>query len=373
MALDSSSTPAAAPRLRVDVEKEWGDYRLAATLEAGSEVLVLFGPSGAGKTTCLNAIAGLLTPDAGEIVLDGETLFRKDRPGPHENLPARRRRIGYVFQQYALFPHLTALQNTAYALGRQRDGCQAALKLLERMGIGHLANHYPKELSGGQQQRVAIARALAANPRVLLLDEPFSALDVAMRQRLQGDLAALQAELGLVVLYVTHRIEDALSIGHRLAVIRDGKVEQAGPIDEVFRYPASSEVAEVMGIRNLFRARVVEATADRLLLDWEGLVLEAPPQPATIGSMVAAYIQPEDIRVLYPDRPVGSTVHHNRVSGVILRNEPILGARILGVGLPNGHSVEVRFRIYTYAPLRLEAGQPVDVSIRKEALVILQH
>jgi molybdate transport system ATP-binding protein len=373
MALDSSSIPAAAMRLRVDVEKEWGDYRLSATLETGSEVLVLFGPSGAGKTTCLNAIAGLLTPDAGEIVLDGETLFRKNRPGPHANLPARQRHIGYVFQQYALFPHLTALENAAYALHRQRDGRQAALRLLDRMGIGHVANHYPKEMSGGQQQRVAIARALAANPRVLLLDEPFSALDMAMRQRLQGDLAALQAELGLIVLYVTHHFEDALAIGQRLAVIRDGKVEQVGPIAEVFRYPASSEVAEVMGIRNLFRARVLDATAERLLLDWDGLHLEAPPQPAAIGATVAAYIQPEDIRVLYPDRPVMPAVHHNRVAGVILSSEPVLGARILRIGLPNGRSVEVRFRIYTYAPLRLETGQPVEVSMRKEALVILQH
>jgi molybdate transport system ATP-binding protein len=373
MALDPASTPAAAPRLRVDVEKEWGDYRLAVSLETGSEVLVLFGPSGAGKTTCLNAIAGLLTPDAGEIVLDGETLFRKGRPGPHVNLPARRRRIGYVFQQYALFPHLTALENTSFALGRQRDDRQTALKLLERMGIGHVANHYPKELSGGQQQRVAIARALAARPRVLLLDEPFSALDVAMRQRLQGDLAALQAELGLIVLYVTHRIEDALSIGHRLAVIRDGKVEQVGPIDEVFRYPANSEVAEVMGIRNLLRARVLDATAERLLLDWDGLHLEAPAQPAAVGSVVAAYIQPEDIRILYPDRPIMAAVCHNRVTGTILSSEPVFGARILRIGLPNGHSVEARFRIYTYAPLRLEAGQPVEVSMRKQALVILQH
>lgn len=289
------------------------------------------------------------------------------------NLPPRRRHIGYVFQQYALFPHLTALENTAYAFGRQPGGQQAALKLLERMGIGHVACHYPTEMSGGQQQRVAIARALAASPRVLLLDEPFSALDVAMRQRLQGDLAALQAELGLIVLYVTHRIEDALAIGQRLAVIRDGKVEQVGPIDEVFRYPATSEVAEVMGIRNLFRARVLDATAERLLLDWDGLHLEAPPRPAAIGSMVAAYIQPEDIRVLYPDRPVMPAVHHNRLAGVILRSEPVLGARILRVSLPNGHSVEVRFRIYTYAPLRLDIGQPVELSMRKEALMILQH
>jgi molybdate transport system ATP-binding protein len=370
---DRLSVPADEPRLRVDLEKRWGSYRLAARMEASSEVLVLFGPSGAGKTTCLNAIAGLLTPDAGEIVLDGEALFRRDRPGPHANLPARQRRIGYVFQQYALFPHLTALENAAYALRGRRDGREAALKLLMLMGIGHLANHYPSEMSGGQQQRVAIARALAANPRLLLLDEPFSALDAAVRQRLQQDLAALQAEMGLIVLYVTHRIEDALALGNRLAVVRDGKVEQVGPIDEVFRYPANPEVAEVMGIRNLFRACVLEATADRLLLDWDGVTLEAPPQCAAVGSVVTAYVQPEDIRILYPERPIMSAVHHNRVSGTIQSSEPVVGARMLRVRLPNGHSVEVRFRIYTYAPLRLEPGQQVEVSLRKEALVILQH
>jgi len=373
MPSDRPSTPRNQPRLRIDLEKRWGDFHLATRLEACSEILVLFGPSGAGKTTCLNAIAGLLTPDAGEIVLDGETLFRRDRPGAHANLPARQRRIGYVFQQYALFPHLTALENAAYALHRQRDGRQAALKLLERIGIGHVANRYPHEMSGGQQQRVAIARALAANPRVLLLDEPFSALDAAVRQRLQVDLAALQADLGLIVFYVTHRLEDALALGQRLAVIRDGRVEQVGPIEEVFRYPANAEVAEVMGIRNLFRARVLDATPERLLLDWDGIQLEAPPQPAEIGSTVAAYIQPEDIKVLYPERPIMPAVHHNRVRGVIQSSELGLGARALRVSLPNGHSVEVRFPIYTYAPLRLEAGQPVEVSLRKEALVILHH
>jgi molybdate transport system ATP-binding protein len=371
-----SDRPAALPsqpRLRVDVEKHWGDFRLTARLTAGSEVLVLFGPSGAGKTTCLNAIAGLLTPDAGEIALDGETLFRKDRPGPSANLPARRRRVGYVFQQYALFPHLTAVENAAYALQGERDGRQAALKLLEQMGIGHVAHRYPHEMSGGQQQRVAIARSLAANPRVLLLDEPFSALDAAVRQRLQGDLAALQADLGLIMLYVTHRLDDALALGQRLAVIRDGEVKQVGPIEDVFRYPANPEVAETMGIRNLFRANVIDATTERLLLDWDGLHLEAPPQPVEVGSAVVAYIQPEDVKILYPDRPAMSAVHHNRVSGVIQSSELGLGARALRVGLPNGHSVEVRFRIYTYAPLRLEAGQPVEVSLRREALVILHH
>lgn len=360
-------------RLSVDVEKRWGDFCLSARFDVGSEVLVLFGPSGAGKTTCLNAIAGLLTPDAGEIMLDGKPLFRKSRPGPAINLPARSRHVGYVLQQYALFPHLTAIENVAYPVRGQPDNRQQAQAFLERMEIGHLAGRYPPELSGGQQQRVAIARTLAANPRALLLDEPFSALDAAIRQRLQMHLTMLQAELDLPVLYVTHRLEDALAVGQRIAVIQNGCVEQVGPIHDVFRYPANPEVAEVMGIRNLFRAHVVEVSAEGILLDWDGLRVEASPQHAQPGSMATAYIRPEDIKILYPDRPLMSPVSHNRMAGKILSSELGIGTRILRVALPNGHTIEVRFPIYAYATLSLEAGQPVEISLRKEALVLLQQ
>jgi molybdate transport system ATP-binding protein len=373
MSSDRSTAPPGQPRLSLDLQKRWGDFDLTARFAAGSEVLVLFGPSGAGKTSCLNAIAGLLSLDAGEIILDGETLFRKDRPGRPANLPARQRCVGYVFQQFALFPHLSAAENAAYALRSRRDRRQVALKLLEQMGIGHMADRYPHEMSGGQQQRVALARALAAQPRVLLLDEPFSALDAAVRQRLQGDLAALQADLGLIMIYVTHHLEDALALGQRIAVIRDGQVKQVGPIEEVFRYPANPEVAEVMGIRNLFRAKVIDASAERLLLDWDGLHLEAPPQPVAIGAAVAAYIQPGDVKILYPDRPIMSAVYFNRVRGVIVSNDLTPGAQVLQLSLPNGHSVEVRFPTYTYTSLCLEAGQQVEISLRKEALVLLQH
>ena len=144
-----------------------------------------------------------------------------------------------------------------------------------------------------RQQRVAIARALAAAPRVLLLDEPFSALDVAARQRLQRELLGWQRELDLPVIYVTHRLEDAFAVGQRLAVMREGQLAQVGPIEDVFRNPANLEVAEVMGIRNLFQARIVDARPDGLALDWGGLHLTAPPQALTVGSTVAAYIRPE--------------------------------------------------------------------------------
>jgi molybdate transport system ATP-binding protein len=239
------------------------------------------------------------------------------------------------------------------------------------MRLAHLANRYPHELSGGQQQRVAIARALAADPQVLLLDEPFSALDASMRERLQIDLADLQAELGLVVIYVTHRLEDAFAMGQRLAVIREGQVEQVGPIAEVFRQPANAAVAEIMGIRNLFHARVVDVTPERLVLDWDGLTLEAPPLPEPAGGHVTAYIRPEDIKILYPDRPVMAAVSHNQVSGLITDSRTNTSLRSLRVSLPNDHEIEVRFPVYAYAPLRLLPGEEVRLSLRKEGLIVL--
>ncbi len=228
------------PRLNVNIEKRLASFNLSVQIEVGAEILVLFGPSGAGKTQTLNAIAGLMTPDAGEITLDGTLFFRANgTPGqtPAVNLPARKRHVGYVFQQYALFPHLSALENVSYALWRQPDARQRAEALLERMRLTDLANRYPHELSGGQQQRVAIARALAMEPRVLLLDEPFSALDSEIRTQLHEDLLRLQAEAELIVIYVTHNLEDAFTVGHRLAVVRNGKIERIGAPREI--YPPS--------------------------------------------------------------------------------------------------------------------------------------
>ncbi len=362
-------------RLSADFEITRGSFRLRVRLDAGSEILVLFGPSGSGKTTTLDAIAGLAVPAAGEITLDGRILFRKDRdgawPGPAANVPARLRGVGYVFQHYALFPHLNALENVAYPFGRARDRNARALAWLERVGLAHLAAHYPGQLSGGQQQRVALARALAAEPAALLLDEPFSALDIAVRQRLQSDLTALQREMGLVVIYVTHRLEDALAVGHRLAVLQDGRLEQIGPIEEVFHYPANRQVAEIMGLRNLFRARVAEAGLERLVLDWDGLLLDASPQPAEPGALITAYIRPEDVKILYPDRPLMPAVRTNRVRGRVQAISLSPGARVLTVLLSNGHEIEVRHPPAAYIQMQLEPGKEVQLSLRREALVLL--
>lgn len=237
-------------RLKVNIEKRLANFNLAVRIEVGAEILVLFGPSGAGKTQTLNAIAGLSSPDAGEITLDGTTFFRSSR-APHKSpsvdLPARHRRVGYVFQQYALFPHLNALENVSFPLWRQPRARERAEALLERMHLQDLANHYPHQLSGGQQQRVAIARALAMEPRVLLMDEPFSALDTEIRRRLHEDLVRLQAENELIVIYVTHNLEDAFTVAHRMAVVRNGKIERIGAPREMYE-PVEDRLAMKVGL-----------------------------------------------------------------------------------------------------------------------------
>lgn len=256
---------AVTPRLRVNIEKRLASFHLRVRLEVGAEILVLFGPSGAGKTQTLNAVAGLATPDRGEITLDDNLFFRGPegtRDGAQGfNLPARRRRVGYIFQQYALFPHLTALENVGFALWRQPSARARARELLGRMRLAELARSYPHELSGGQQQRVAIARALAMNPRVLLMDEPFSALDGAMRKQLHQDLVGLQREAQLIVIYVTHNLADAFAFGHRLAIMSEGRIEQIGAPQDVYREPKSSLVAEVLGIPAAGRTRQPKATS----------------------------------------------------------------------------------------------------------------
>jgi molybdate transport system ATP-binding protein len=360
-----------APQLHVDIEKRLGGLTLQIQLTVGPEILVLFGPSGAGKTQTLQAIAGLMTPDHGRITLDDVVFFQREPGARPVNLPARKRRIGYVFQQYALFPHMTALANVAYPLAGQRNASTRALELLDRMRLAHLAHRMPQELSGGQQQRVAIARALAAEPRVLLFDESFSALDRAIRERLHDDIRVLQAEEQLIVLYVTHNLDDAFAIGQRLAVVRDGRIEQIGQLDDVFTRPANRRVLDILGIPNVMSARVVESSPAQLLLDWDGLLLAAPPLDLAPGAEVTAYIRPEDIRLIYPERPLSREVAQNHLRGTVVERRPGRHVHQLQVALPDGQRLEVVYLASAYTTLTLTPGAPVQLALRKESIVII--
>jgi len=362
-----------APAVALDVRKGFPGLDLRIRLQAQGEVVVLFGPSGSGKTTLLNMIAGLVRPDSGEIVLGGEAVYRRGMIGPALDVPARRRRIGYVMQHYALFPHMTALENVAYPMGRAADRAARAGALLELLGMSERAGHRPAQLSGGQQQRVALARALAAERRILLLDEPFAALDGSIRERLQSDLRRLRVELGVTAVLVTHRLEDAFALGDRLAVLRQGRIEQIGSVSDVFRRPASRGVAEIMGIRNLLVGRVAATDAAAVHFDWDGLLLELGPHGRlAAGEAATAYIRPEDVKVVYPDRPLSDAVSRNVFEGTVTAHRESAAARVLLVLLPNGREIEVRFPLLSYTPLPLGVGARVRIALRREGLTILE-
>jgi molybdate transport system ATP-binding protein len=359
--------------LRVDVVKQYGTFELAVTFDCHPGTLVLFGASGSGKTTVLGSIAGLVRPEAGVITLHQRTLFRAGRDGAPVNLPARERRVGYVQQEYALFPHMSVLDNVAFPIrGVPRETREArARELIARVHMEAYCDVRPDALSGGQRQRVAVARALALGGGVLLLDEPFAALDDALRTRLQEEVRTLQRELGLVVLLVTHRIEDAFAMGDRIAVLHEGRIEQIGAVEDVFRRPASTRVAAAMGITNLIRGRLVQREGT-YRLDWDGVELEVDADERLHdGAAVLAYVRPEDIRIVYPDRPPSSAVSRNVLRGSIVARRQLPGTRVVRVRLANAHELELRFPLLSYAGLDLEAGRDVVVSIRREGVVLL--
>jgi molybdate transport system ATP-binding protein len=214
---------------------------------APGEILALVGPSGSGKSTTLRAIAGLYTPSGGRVACHGSVWLDRDAG---ILVPPRQRRAGMVFQSYALFPHLTAVENVIEALGDIRpDQRQAQARvLLKRMHLDGLEDRRPAQLSGGQQQRVAVARALARRPDVLLLDEPFSAVDRVTRRRLRRELIELRRELSMPVILVTHDLDDVVRLADRMCVLNGGKILQTGTVEEVMARPASPLIAELLDL-----------------------------------------------------------------------------------------------------------------------------
>ena len=227
------------------------------------EITVLYGHSGAGKTLTLEAIAGLLTPREGRITLHDQVVFDS---ASGINVPPQRRNLGYLVQSYALFPHLTVAQNIAYGIGHlSRAERRARVEEIAGMfGLHDLLDRRPARISGGQAQRVALARALVRQPRVLLLDEPFAAVDSSIRRTLRRELRQLAQRLDLSVVMVTHDLTEAYNVGDRLAVIDHGRVLQAGPRDEVFHRPATARAAELLGVQNIVPGRIVGGDRDHV-------------------------------------------------------------------------------------------------------------
>ena len=279
-----------APVSLHEVSRSFGAVRALNGLSleiAPGELVALLGPSGCGKTTALRILAGFETADSGTVTVDGKDIAP---------VPPAKRDMGMVFQAYSLFPHLTAVQNVEFGLklrGRPRRAGRAA-EMLELVGIGSFADRYPHQLSGGQQQRVALARALAIQPRVLLLDEPLSALDAKVRLQLREQIRSLQQRLGITTLFVTHDQEEALSMADRVGVMKDGSLEQIAIPSELYTRPATAFVAEFVGTMNRIPGELSsggQATALGTVTDVQSGCADVPP------GAVDVLVRPENLRI----------------------------------------------------------------------------
>ena len=319
---------------------------------ATGELVALLGPSGSGKTTLLRLIAGLEAPDAGQILFQGEDATTRR---------AADRRVGFVFQHYALFRHMTVFDNIAFGLKvRPRATRPAKAQIRERvMSLLHLVqlealyDRYPLQLSGGQRQRVALARALAVEPHVLLLDEPFGALDAQIRQELRRWLRKLHDELHITSVFVTHDQEEALQVSDRVVVMNEGKIEQMGTPAEVYAHPANPFVFKFLGSVNLFQGRLHQG-----VVQIGEARVEAPEHREVKNKMTVVYVRPHDIEVdrMRQDHSIEATVSSVHPIGPSVRLELALTR--------NGQQIEAEVSREKFQELKLQPGERAFIRFR---------
>ncbi|MGQ0503059.1 MAG: sulfate/molybdate ABC transporter ATP-binding protein [Panacagrimonas sp.] len=349
-----------------DIHKRFGTFTALGgvdlDIESG-ELIALLGPSGSGKTTLLRTIAGLEFADSGRILFGGEDTAP---------LPVRERRVGFVFQHYALFKHMTVFDNVAFGLQiRSRrtrpdpaDIRKRVLELIDLVQLSGLDKRYPSQLSGGQKQRVALARALAIDPRVLLLDEPFGALDAKVRKDLRRWLRALHDKTGYTTIFVTHDQEEALELADRVVVMNKGRIEQIGSTDEVYEHPATPFVFDFLGGVN-----VLPGVAHGRQIEVEGVDVPLVTETILPSGDVDVYVRPGDLRVGDPAKPgFDATIVSVQRTGPIVRWE--VRARhtdqLLEVEIPHlhhdvkihapGHDVRLRLNQYSVFPRQAPAA-----------------
>ena len=333
--------------LDIWLRKRLENFTLELELTVLPGITALFGRSGAGKSMTLTCVAGLARPDAGRIKLNGDVLYDSEK---NINLPPQRRAVGYVMQDYLLFPHLSVAQNIAFGLRglsrAQKVGVVA--EALQRVGLAGFEPRRPRELSGGQQQRVALARALVTRPRLLLLDEPFSALDGPTRALLRSDLLRLQAELGLPALFVTHDLGEAYLLADQIAVVEAGRLLQLGPPEAVVYHPTSRAVAELTGGSNFFSGRIIAHNPVEMVIQVGPVQLTAPTAPVKPGDQVQFTIRAEEVMFIRKDTPVRP--RENQMAGWIV-NE-----------LTDGFNHTLFFRLDEGQRLR-EGGYDLEISL----------
>ncbi|OGQ52656.1 MAG: hypothetical protein A3J24_06935 [Deltaproteobacteria bacterium RIFCSPLOWO2_02_FULL_53_8] len=360
--------------LELSLKKRFADFSIDISLALGSELLVLFGPSGAGKSLLMKLLSGILKPDEGSVNIDSQVIFDSRS---RIDVPMRERRIGYVFQDYALFPHKTVLENIVYgAVGSEEERSETVRGLVSLMRLGGLEGRYPNELSGGQRQRVALARTLAARPRILLLDEPFSALDYQVREKLRADLLTIHELFPITTILVTHDLEEAFMLGTRVAVINNGGLEQLGTREEVFYRPATRNVARFIGARNIFSGSVAAIDAGTVVIDNNdiGRVTAHVPAGAVLrqGMEVSFCIRPEEVIIVKPDRALGHKAAENIVEGEITSTLGKGSTHILFIKVGAGDTLlKVEAPNFVCRKLNLVVGSLVKVLLKKESVWVI--
>ena len=348
----------AAPlHLSVSVDVELGPFLLQANLEVGAEPLALVGPNGSGKTSLLLAILGLLKLERGRIVLGDEVLVDKDQGIER---PTEERHLAYLPQDFGLFPHLTAIENVAFSLAchglptsrKERRG--QAMTWLDRFGLGSLANRKPTQLSGGERQRIALARALAVEPQVLLLDEPFGALDAQVRAELRRWLRRLHDELHITSVFVTHDQEEALEVADRIVVMNKGKIEQAGTPDQVYEHPANPFVLNFLGSVNLFHGRMHHGQASL-----GGIQVHSPEHAEADDAQAVGYVRSHDLEI---DR---SQVDSSALKAEIKHIQKLGPAVRVTLTLESGDLIEAELTREQYQTQGLQQGEQVFVRPRQ--------
>jgi spermidine/putrescine ABC transporter ATP-binding subunit len=326
------------------------------------ELFVLLGASGSGKTTLLRAIAGFLAPDAGSIVLDGIELGR---------LPPHRRPVNTMFQSYALFPHMTAAANIGFGLRQQRRPREEIARRVDDMlalvSLSSMGGRRPHQLSGGQQQRVALARSLAPNPRLLLLDEPLSALDRNLRAETRNELVRLQKQLGTTFILVTHDQEEALTMADRIGVMQGGGMAQVGTPAEVYEHPNTRFVAEFLGAANILHAVVRNVTGDNVILELPRLAtLVRARGIAAVGETLMLALRPERLRLGRQEAP-------NRLEAVVAERAYAGETLTHTLRLADGTMLRASQSLHNgLAAGALSAGQAVSVSWQLDACILLR-
>ncbi|MCV7135140.1 ABC transporter ATP-binding protein [Mycobacterium hodleri] len=332
------------------------------------EFLSLLGPSGCGKTTTLRMIGGFEFPDDGSIQISGQNV---------ENLPPHKRPVNTVFQAYALFPHMKVADNVAYGLRRsgvpKSDMADRVARALDMVRMTAFASRKPAQLSGGQQQRVALARALVNRPAVLLLDEPMSALDRKLREEMQVELKLLQHELGTTFIFVTHDQEEALSMSDRVAVMKDGRIEQIGTASDVYDSPESAFVAGFIGRQNSFAGTISSFDGDGVNVRTSGLSLYSsrPTKgsvPASSGGEVSAAIRPESVVVTAGTAAATADARVNSVTGTLLGVSELGHSLQLVIHTPSDDQILARLPRAANPPTEL--GSPVLCSWSADAVRI---